>query len=66
MTEANVSDALMAARPGARRPTLLVRLHQRLCALRMAREREELLAEAAAAAAAAAAATAAAAPTPRS
>lgn len=56
MTEAQVSEALMAERTGARRPTLLVRLHQRLCALRMAREREELLAEAAAAAA----------PTPRS
>lgn len=60
MTESQVLEALEAERRHHRRPTLLVRLHQRACTLRMLREREELLAEAAVAAT-----TAAAAATPR-
>jgi len=39
-------DLLNAERAGARRSTVLERLHQRYCSLRMTRERQEILNEA--------------------
>lgn len=47
MTESELEQELQAELAGARRVTVLERLHQRLCAKRGARERIEILKEAA-------------------
>lgn len=46
LNEQQVKDLLEEERAGARRPTFLERLHQRYVALRSARERAEIMAEA--------------------
>ena len=46
MTEAQVLDLLTNEREGAKRVTVLERLHQRYTTLRAARERAEILKEA--------------------
>ena len=46
LSEQEVLDLLNAERAGARRSTVLERLHQRYCSLRMTRERQEILNEA--------------------
>lgn len=46
MTEDEVRAALAAERDGARRASVLERLHQRYCMLRQARERIEIMKEA--------------------
>lgn len=46
MTEQEALDMLTEERTGARRSTVLERLHQRYCILRMTRERQEILNEA--------------------
>lgn len=46
MTEQQVLDMLNAERAGAKRVTVLERLHQRYTTLRAARERAEILKEA--------------------
>lgn len=46
LSEQAVLDLLTAERNGARRSTVLERLHQRYCALRATRERQEILNEA--------------------
>lgn len=43
MAENEVKDLLMQEHGGRRRTTILLRLHQRFCALRAERERRELL-----------------------
>lgn len=45
MTEEEVASALRREVEGEGRSTLVIRLHQRLCAMRMQRERESLLVE---------------------
>lgn len=46
MTEQEALDMLTEERTGPRRSTVLERLHQRYCILRMTRERQEILNEA--------------------
>jgi len=46
MTEDEVFDMLSAERHGARRATILERLHQRYSAMRASRERIEIMKEA--------------------
>jgi hypothetical protein len=46
MTEDEVFDMLSAERRGARRATILERLHQRYSAMRASRERIEIMKEA--------------------
>jgi len=43
LDEATVRELLADERTGARRTTVLIRLHQRYTALRAARERQEIL-----------------------
>jgi hypothetical protein len=45
LTELQVTRLLYMEMDGARRPRVVVRLHQRLCILRAKREREALMAE---------------------
>ena len=45
LTENQVTRLLYMELDGARRPRVVVRLHQRLCILRAKREREALMAE---------------------
>jgi hypothetical protein len=45
LTENQVTRLLYMEMDGARRPGVVVRLHQRLCILRAKREREALMAE---------------------
>jgi len=45
LTELQVKRLLFMEMDGARRPRVVVRLHQRLCILRAKREREALMAE---------------------
>lgn len=45
LTEEQVTRLLYKEMDGARRPRVIVRLHQRLCILRAKREREALMKE---------------------
>tara|TARA_R110000868_G_scaffold332979_1_gene593894 strand:- start:809 stop:991 length:183 start_codon:yes stop_codon:yes gene_type:complete len=46
MDEGQIQDLLHDEKKGARRMTFLIRLHQRFCAMRDARERRELIKDA--------------------
>ncbi len=46
MDEEQIQDLLFAEKNGAKRMTFLIRLHQRFCAMRDARERRELIKDA--------------------
>jgi hypothetical protein len=46
MGEEQIQDLLFAEKNGAKRMTFLIRLHQRFCAMRDARERRELIKDA--------------------
>jgi hypothetical protein len=46
MDEEQIQDLLFAEKNGAKRMSFLIRLHQRFCAMRDARERRELIKDA--------------------
>lgn len=43
LSESELYELIQAERTGARRKTVLLRLHQRYCVLRDARERQEIM-----------------------